>query len=191
MSATSCGNPTVPGEGTPNPSLEAGCVTTPVAARPSGNTTRMVAPIGTPRGISMGIDHHPSGSGSVRDSTDLVMGSPALMSAVAEAPRRYGSGIAPSGTCRHSMRSSVMAVPAEIAVLANGNGSLRRSEISQASAARTIAPAANHRRYGGRESHNTVPPYRLLHLIGRGSPTEQDPGWWLLHLRAWNSSSPS
>ena len=84
----------------------------------------MVAPTGVPFGMSIGIDHHPAGSGGVCESTDLVKGSPASISAVAETPDRSGAGIAPTGSAFHSMRSSVIAVPAEIETAANGNGSL-------------------------------------------------------------------
>ena len=122
--ATDEGKPTVPGDGTPNPSLEAGWVTMPVAALPSGKTTRIASPTGTPLGMSSGTDHQPSGSCSVGDSTDLVIGSPWAMSVVADAPARSGAAIDPSGSDLHSTRFSVITVPADTAKAAKGNGSL-------------------------------------------------------------------
>jgi hypothetical protein len=70
----------------------------------------------------------------------------------------------------------VIAVPAEMAVAANGNGSLCRFERSHASAATTMAPAANHRRNGGRDNQSTASPYRLSHTMGRGVATIQNAG---------------
>jgi hypothetical protein len=90
VSAIDCGNPTDPGEGTPNPSLVAGCVTMPVAAVPPGRTTLIAVPTGIPFGMSIGTDHHPAGSCGVCDSTDLMSGSPAPMSVVADTPTITG-----------------------------------------------------------------------------------------------------
>ena len=84
----------------------------------------MAAPTGMPYGMSIGMDHQPSGSCAVCERTDLMSGSPASISAVAETPERSGTGTEPSGRGLHSIRSSVIAVPARIAVAANGNDSL-------------------------------------------------------------------
>ncbi len=161
VSAIDSGNPTVPGDGTPYPSSTAGWVTMPVAALPSGRITRMDAPMATPRGRSTGTDHQPCGSGGEDATTDRVSGSPPSMFTVAEAPESTGAGIDPTGTGFHSTSSCVMADPAEIERAAKGNGSFCRFERSHPSAATTMAPAANHRRYGGRESQSTASPYRL------------------------------
>jgi hypothetical protein len=39
-----------------------------------------------------------------------------------------------------------------------------------------MAPAANHRRNGGRDNQSTASPYRLSHTMGRGVATIQNAG---------------
>ena len=125
----------------------------------------MDAPTATPWGRSTGTDHQPCGSGGADATIDRVSGSPASMSTVAEAPDNSGTDIDPTGTGFHSISSCVMADPAEMDRAAKGKGSLCRFERSHPSAATTMAPAANHRRYGGRESQSTASPYRLTPVM--------------------------
>ena len=144
-----------------------------------------------PGGSAVGIAHHDAGIGVPRVVTLGVRGSPAATFVVVRAASRTGSFKLPAGTSRHSMRSSVTSVPETIPAAANGYGTVRRSETSQAMAATTTATAAIQRTTGGRVRSNTDQrialdsrmeglrrrrPVDALHEKGKGGYAQGTPG---------------
>jgi len=172
-SATPPGNATVADPSDPKLSLSGGLITTPETPSPLGRTTRIVAPANAVCGSAIGTDHQPAGMEMEGLSTDRVIGSPCAMSVEAVALLRSGTTNILSGAAFQSMASLDSRLPRSRSVAANGYCAVWRPDRSQAKAASTIAAAANHRRNGGLESHNTCRTYRDAVSKGRGLTVAQ------------------